>query len=231
MMHIRRSRDRGKGDYDWLKTRYSFSFANYYDPEFMGFRDLRVINEDVIAPKGGFPTHAHRDMEILTYVLKGALQHSDSMGNGSIIRPGEVQRMSAGTGVTHSEFNASNDEALHLLQIWIQPAARGLQPSYEQRDFSEARRGNLCLVASKDGRDGSVRLHQDASVYATVLPPGQEVVHSIGRDRHVWVQVIDGTLSINDAKLEAGDGVAISDEEQIAISAHTRAHALLFDLC
>lgn len=231
MIRIRRADARGHFDFRWLNTFHTFSFGDYYDPSFMGFRSLRVINEDFVRGGRGFPTHGHRDMEILTYILSGALEHRDSMGTGSIIRPGDVQRMSAGTGVTHSESNPSRDEAVHLLQIWILPAEQGLAPSYEQKAFTEdQKQGRLCLVASADGREGSVTVHQDASVYASVLSKDQEVVHSLPPGRHAWLQVARGEVALNGELLNQGDGAAISSEEQIAIRGREDSEVLLFDL-
>jgi quercetin 2,3-dioxygenase len=231
MLTIRRANDRGHADYGWLDTHYSFSFAGYYDPEHMGFRSLRVINDDVVGPGGGFDTHGHRDMEILTYVLDGALEHRDSMGNGSVIRPGEVQRMSAGTGVLHSEFNGSTAEPVHLLQIWILPERPGIAPGYEQKTFSDAdKRGRLRLVASRDGRDGSVTIHQDGDVYAGVLTAGDRVEHMLEPGRGAWVHVATGSATINGTPIRAGDGVAVEDEPTILLESGDRAEVLLFDL-
>jgi len=231
MITIRRSEDRGLAEHGWLTSQHTFSFADYYDPGHMGFRDLRVINEDWVAPGKGFPTHPHRDMEIITYVLDGALEHKDSMGNGSVIRPNEVQRMTAGTGVTHSEQNASRTEAVHLLQIWILPERGDLRPSYEQRLFSiDEKRGRLRLVASRDGREGSVTVHQDAALFASVLEPGQEVVHALARGRHAWVQVARGAVTVGDSALEEGDAAAVSDEAGVTIRAREPSEILLFDL-
>ena len=231
MIKIRKADARGHFDFRWLNTFHTFSFGDYYDPSFMGFRSLRVINEDFVRGGRGFPTHGHRDMEIITYILSGALEHRDSMGTGSIIRPGDVQRMSAGTGVTHSEANPSRDEAVHLLQIWILPAEQGLAPSYEQKAFSEEqKRGRLCLIASADGREDSVTVHQDASVYASVLSRDEEVVHALTPGRHAWLQVARGTVSLNSEALNQGDGAAISSEEQIAIRGREDSEVLLFDL-
>lgn len=197
----------------------------------MGFRSLRVINEDHVAPGEGFPPHGHRDMEILTYVLEGGLQHRDSMGNGSVIRPGDVQRMSAGTGVTHSEFNASKKEPVHLLQIWILPARRGIAPGYEEKHFSEAeRQGRLRLIASPDAAEGSVTVHQDARVYAGLLAPGASVKHPLGPGRHAWVQVARGKVRLGNEPLSAGDGVAVSDQANLILTAESSAEVLLFDL-
>jgi len=228
---VRRAAERGQGDHGWLLTRHTFSFADYYDPRFMGFRALRVINEDTVAPGAGFPTHAHRDMEIVSYVLEGALEHKDSLGTGSVIRPGDVQRMSAGTGVRHSEFNASRTDPVHFLQIWIEPAKTGIAPGYEQKAFSEAdKRGRLRLVASPDGAEGSLTIHQDARVYATVLAPGEAVTHRLAPRRHAWVQVTRGALTVGGEPLAQGDGAAISAEADVLIVGETDAEALLFDL-
>ena len=231
MIDIRRSEERGGGDFGWLKTQHSFSFDTYHDPRFMGFRSLRVINEDWVQAGHGFPMHPHRDMEIITYVLDGAIQHQDSMGNGSIIRPGDGQRMSAGTGVRHSEANASKTEAAHLLQIWILPDRRGHEPGYEQKAFPEAEKcGRLRLIASPDGVDGSVTIHQDAKLYASLLNPGQAVKHELGKGRHAWLQVARGAVELNGQSLNQGDGAAISDEPQLTVKATKDAEVLLFDL-
>jgi redox-sensitive bicupin YhaK (pirin superfamily) len=228
---IRPAKERGHAEHGWLDTWHTFSFADYYDPRFMGFRGLRVINEDFVAPGRGFPTHGHRDMEIIAYVLQGALQHRDSLGTGSVIRPGEVQRMSAGTGVRHSEANPSTTEPVHLLQIWIEPAKTGIEPGYEQKAFAdEDKRGRLRLVASPDGAEGSVTIHQDARVYATVLEPGRQVVHRLARGRHAWVHVARGSLTLNGERLAAGDGAAISAEASVTLVGEQSAEALLFDL-
>jgi len=231
MITIRKAKDRGHFDFGWLDTYHTFAFGDYYDPEFMGFRSLRVINEDRVAPRTGFPTHGHRDMEIITYVLEGALEHRDSMGNGSAIRPGEVQRMTAGSGVTHSEQNSSKTDAVHLLQIWIMPNARNLKPSYEQKTFSdEEKRGQMRLVASNDGRDGSVTINQDAAIYASVLEPRSEVVHQLGANRNAWIQVARGAITVNGSDLNQGDGAAVSAESAIAIAGREASEVLLFDL-
>jgi hypothetical protein len=230
---IRRAGDRGHFDFGWLDTNHTFSFGSYYDPRFMGFRSLRVINEDRVMPGEGFPTHPHRDMEIVTYVLEGAIEHKDSMGNGSVIRPGDVQRMSAGTGVTHSEFNHSKTEGVHFMQIWILPDAKGLAPGYEQKAFpEEEKRGKLRLVASRDGRDGSVTVAQDVRVYATVLDPGEEVALDVQAGRHAWVQVARGSADVNGKALAAGDGAATTGSGPLAIrgAAGGRAEVLVFDL-
>jgi redox-sensitive bicupin YhaK (pirin superfamily) len=231
MIAIRPAKERGHADHGWLDTWHTFSFADYYDRRFTGFRSLRVINEDFVAPGRGFPTHGHRDMEIITYVLEGALEHRDSLGTGSVIRPDEVQRMSAGTGVRHSEANPSAGEPLHLLQIWIEPSKAGIAPGYEQKTFADAdKRGRLRLVASPDGAEGSVTIHQDARVYATVLGHGQQVVHRLAPGRHAWLHVARGALTLNGPRLSQGDGAAISDETSLVLVGETDAEALLFDL-
>jgi quercetin 2,3-dioxygenase len=233
MIALRPGIERGHADHGWLNTYHSFSFADYYDPRHMGFRALRVINEDWVQPGRGFSTHSHHDMEIITYVLEGALSHKDSMGNASVIRPGEVQRMSAGTGVRHSEFNPSASEPVHLLQIWILPNERGLTPSYEQKTFSaEEKLGKLRLIASEDGRGDSVRIHQDASVFATLLPKGAHVVHQLESDRHAYVHVARGEVLLNSKPLRAGDGAALTSEkiELTGASNGDPAEVLLFDL-
>lgn len=231
MITIRKSEDRGHFDLGWLDTYHTFSFDQYYDPAHTHFRSLRVINEDRVSPNQGFPTHSHRDMEIITYILSGALEHRDSMGNGSVIRPGDVQRMTAGTGVSHSEFNPSESEAVHLLQIWILPKAHGLPPGYEEKAFAEEeRRGRLRLIASEDGREGSVAINQDAQVYATLLDAGQIVTHALQPNRHAWLQVARGTLRLNELELKQGDGAAISKESDFTIEAHDQAELLVFDL-
>ncbi|HYE97541.1 MAG TPA: pirin family protein [Planctomycetota bacterium] len=231
MIAIRKADERGHFDHGWLDTRHTFSFADYHDPRHMGFRVLRVINEDRVKPGQGFGTHGHRDMEILTVVLSGAIAHKDSLGSGEILRPGEVQRMTAGTGVTHSEFNPSTTEPLHLYQIWIFPNRKGLKPEYEQRAFpAEERRGRLRLVASPDGADGSLRIHQDARVYVSELSPGQTTSHGLGEGRHAWVQAARGTVELNGRRLDAGDGAAVSAESDLVLKGVTDAELLLFDL-
>ncbi len=231
MITIRPAAQRGFADHGWLKSRHTFSFAEYYHPEHMGFRGLRVINEDRVAPGKGFGTHSHRDMEIISYVLEGALEHKDSMGTSSIIRPGEVQRMSAGTGVTHSEFNASRSELVHFLQIWILPAKPGGKPGYEQKAFPEAeRKGKLRLVASPDGRDGSVTIRQDVSLYAALLRTGEALRHALEPGRHAWVHVARGQVELGGEQLEAGDAVAISDARGLELSGRDGSEVLLFDL-
>ena len=231
MITIRKSEDRGHFDFGWLDTYHTVSFDQYYDPAHTHWRSLRVINEDRVQPAHGFPTHSHRDMEIITYILSGALEHRDSMGNGSVIRPGDVQRMSAGSGVSHSEFNPSEVEPVHLLQIWILPRSHGLPPSYEEKHFSDAeRRGRLRLIASSDGRDGSVTIHQETQVYATVLDAGQTAVHALDGNRYAWVQVARGTIRLLEVELKQGDGAAVSRESELVITAHDQAEVLLFDL-
>ncbi len=231
MITVRRAGERGHADHGWLDTRHTFSFASYHDPAHMGFRALRVINEDRVAPGTGFGAHSHRDMEIITYVLEGGLAHKDSMGNGSVIRPGNVQRMSAGTGVTHSEFNASESEPVHFLQIWILPERAGLRPSYEEKPFTrEEKRGVLRLIASPDGRDGAATLRQDARVHASVLEPGGRITHRLAPGRHAWLHVVSGALALGDLALAGGDGVAISDEPALSLTATAPSELLLFDL-
>ncbi len=232
MITVRKAGDRGHFDHGWLDTKHTFSFAGYQDPEHMGFRALRVINEDRVKPGEGFGTHGHRDMEILSYVLGGALAHKDSTGGGGVLRPGEVQRMSAGTGVMHSEFNGSREEEVHFLQIWIIPDRAGYAPSYEQKDYPEAeRRGKLRLVASPDGAEGSTTIHQDARVYATLIGPGERVRHALAPGRRGWVQVARGQLTVNGRTLSAGDGAALSDEDAIALEGQAAtSEALVFDL-
>jgi redox-sensitive bicupin YhaK (pirin superfamily) len=228
---VRPSAERGHVDHGWLDTRHTFSFADYHHPAWMGFRTLRVLNEDRVQPGRGFPTHAHRDMEIVSYVLEGALEHRDSLGNGSVIRPGDVQRMTAGTGVRHSEYNPSATEAVHFLQVWIIPARTGLPPGYEQKTFPEAdRRGRLLVVASPDGRDGSVTIHQDATIHACLLEPDGTLVYRPAPGRHAWLQVARGGVRLNDRTLAQGDGAAASDERRLAIEAAGSAEILLFDL-
>jgi len=231
MILIRKSDARGHANHGWLDSRFTFSFADYYDPQYIHFRTLRVMNDDHIAAGAGFPTHPHRDMEIVTFVLEGALEHRDSMGNGSVIRPGDVQYMSAGTGVTHSEFNASKTETVHLYQIWMFPDQKGYQPTYGQKHFAEAdKRGKLRLVVSPDGREGSVKIRQDNELYATVLAPGETVQHALKPERHAYVQVARGSVTLNGQPLETGDGAAISDEQSINLAGVQDAEVLLFDL-
>ncbi len=230
MIQIRKAEERGHFNHGWLDTYHTFSFADYYDPLFMGFRSLRVINEDRVRPNRGFGTHSHRDMEIVTYVLEGALEHRDSMGTGSIIRPGEVQRMSAGTGVLHSEMNPSRDQAVHLLQIWILPDRRSLKPEYEQKTFPpEERKGKLRLVASHDGQDGSLTIHQDAKLFAATLTDGQTITYDMPAGRYGWLQVARGAVDVNGQELRAGDGAAIEGERTLTLRGRD-AEVLLFDL-
>jgi hypothetical protein len=231
-MIVRRPSDaRGLADHGWLKSRHTFSFADYYDPDHMGFRGLRVINEDRVEPGRGFGAHQHRDMEILSYVLEGELGHRDSMGTGSVIRPGDVQRMSAGTGVTHSEMNPSPVSPVHFFQIWLLPAERGIAPGYEQKTFAPAeKQGRLRLVAAGDGRDGAITVHADADLYAGLLAAGDAVRLELRPGRHAWVQVASGGVSVNGWALEAGDGAAVSDEAALAITAASDAEILVFDL-
>jgi len=230
MKTIRKANQRGHAEHGWLDTYHTFSFADYYDPNWMGFRALRVINDDLVMPAKGFGTHPHRDMEIITYVLSGALQHKDSMGNGRIIRPGEVQYMAAGTGVQHSEFNPSKDEAVHFLQIWIMPESKGLLPRYAEKSLASEPTGRFNLVASKTGREGSLAINQDADLYIAKLSPGNETTHTLKPDRHAWLQVAEGEVKLNDDTLKAGDGVAVSGELQVQLVAEKPSQVLLFDL-
>ncbi len=232
MMTLRPAKERGAANFGWLDSRHTFSFGNYYDPSHMGFSTLRVINEDKVLPSQGFSTHGHRDMEIVTYVLQGALEHKDSIGNGSTIRPGDVQRMSAGTGILHSEYNASDTDPVHLLQIWILPDTRGLEPSYEQVHIpKEERQGNLRLIGSRDGRDGSVTIHQDVNLYAAALGMEDEVQYDGAAGRSLWIQVARGAISINGQALTAGDGMAIAHESQLTfVSQSEDSDILIFDL-
>jgi redox-sensitive bicupin YhaK (pirin superfamily) len=231
MLTIRQSNQRGHFNHGWLNTYHTFSFDQYYDPRYMGFRSLRVINEDFVASGRGFPKHGHRDMEIITYILEGALKHEDSMGNGSVIQPGDVQRMTAGTGVRHSEFNGSADEPVHLLQIWIIPNADNLPPSYEQKAFTvDERQNQLRLIASSDGRDGSVTVNQDVSLFASILEAGKSVEHPIDSKRYGWLQVARGAVDVNGEQANQGDGVVIVAESSLTIRASEPAEVLLFDL-
>ncbi|MBM3582174.1 MAG: pirin family protein [Alphaproteobacteria bacterium] len=231
MITIRPSHERGSGDYGWLAAKYTFSFADYQDPAHMGFRALRVINEDWVKPGMGFKTHGHSDMEIVTYVLSGAIAHKDSLGNGSTIRPGDVQRMSAGTGILHSEFNPSDTEPEHHLQIWLLPERTGLMPGYEQKKFPIAEQtDHLHLIASRDARLGSVTIHQDADIYACRLSPGGRVSSALAPGRHAWIQAARGAVEVNGVTLRAGDGAAISDEDEIDIRSRDGGEFLLFDL-
>jgi redox-sensitive bicupin YhaK (pirin superfamily) len=231
MLTIRQADERGHADHGWLNSYHTFSFANYYDPKHMGFRALRVINEDRVQPGQGFGTHPHQDMEIISYVLEGGLEHKDSMGTGSVIRPGDVQRMSAGTGVTHSEFNTSKSELVHFLQIWLLPGKNGIQPSYEQKAFpSDQKQGRLRLVASPDGRDGSVTIHTDASLYAGLFGPGERGSLELATGRHGWVHIARGSARINGRELNAGDAVALSQEPSVAVEGVDASEVLVFDL-
>jgi redox-sensitive bicupin YhaK (pirin superfamily) len=231
MNQVRKAAERGHFDHGWLDTYHTFSFGNFYDPAHMGFRSLRVINDDRVAPGQGFGMHGHRDMEIVTYVLDGALQHRDSMGNGSILRAGELQRMTAGTGVRHSEFNPSDMEWVHLYQIWLLPQRKGMEPSYEQMAVGEEdRRGRFRLVASPDGVDGSLTIHQDARLYLAFLSPGEGISHEINRGRAAWLQVLRGSANVLGHDLAAGDGVAVTDENAISVHAAAPSEVLLFDL-
>ena len=231
MITIRKAEERAHFDFGWLNTYHSFSFGEYYDSKHTRFRTLRVINEDFVQPGHGFPTHGHRDMEIVTYILQGALEHRDSMGTGSVIRRGDAQRMSAGTGVTHSEANPSRDEPVHLLQIWILPREQDLPPEYEEKKFSDdEKRNKLRLIVSPDGSDGSVKIHQDAKIFASLLDERQEVVHSLEDGRSAWLQVAAGSVRLNDVVLKEGDGAAVSEESNLRITAQGPAEVLLFDL-
>ena len=230
MITIRKAEDRGHANHGWLDAHHSFSFAGYYDPRWMGFRTLRVLNDDTILGGGGFGTHPHRDMEIITYIVSGALEHKDSMGNGRVIRTGEVQYMAAGTGVQHSEFNHSDTVPAHLLQIWIVPDQKGAKPNYAERSLATAATGKLHLVASKTGRDQSIAINQDADLYLARLNPGESVSHTLAPDRHAWVQVAAGDISLNGLPLKAGDGAAISGENELKLVGTQPAQVLLFSL-
>lgn len=231
MLTLRRSADRGYFDHGWLQTFHTFSFGDYYDPDHTQFGALRVMNEDTVAPGQGFGMHGHSDMEIVTYVLEGALQHRDSLGNGEVLRPGEFQRMTAGSGVRHSEFNPSATEPVHLYQIWLLPDARGLTPEYEQKPFpEEGRRGKWQQVASKDGADGSLRIHQDARLFLATLDPGQSLNYTLAEGRSAWLQTLRGDVVLNGTRLTAGDGAALREEPSLAVSADKKAEVLLFDL-
>jgi redox-sensitive bicupin YhaK (pirin superfamily) len=231
MLEIRRSADRGRADHGWLKSFHTFSFADYYDPEWMGYGPLRVINDDRVAPGEGFGKHGHRDMEILTYILAGALEHRDSMGNGSVIRPGDVQRMSAGTGVTHSEFNPSATEEVHFLQIWLLPEALRLPPGYEQKHFTAAdKRGRLRLIAAHDAADGAVVIHQQARVYAGLLDGAERTEFRVAEGRRAWLQIARGALSVDDVRLAAGDGARTPGPAQLTLHGGADAEVLVFDL-
>jgi redox-sensitive bicupin YhaK (pirin superfamily) len=231
MLSLRRSEDRGHADHGWLDSRHTFSFADYYDPAEMGYSVLRVINDDRVAPGGGFATHGHRDMEIVTYVLDGALEHKDSMGNGSVIRPGDVQRMSAGRGVRHSEYNPSREEAVHFLQIWIEPDVKGIEPGYEQKHFAVPERsGRLRLIASPDGAEGSVTIHQDARIYATLLNGTDVLSHVLASSRRAYVHVARGEVMVNGERLREGDGAKIAGADAVKFEQGKAAEVLLFDL-
>ena len=231
MLTVRKAEDRGHANHGWLNSYHSFSFANYYDPQHMGFRSLRVINEDMVAPAKGFPTHPHRDMEIITYVVSGAVAHKDSIGNTEQVGASGVQRFSAGTGITHSEFNPSKTEGLHLLQIWLLPEQQGITPSYEQKEFPTAtKRGQWRAIANREATDGAVKLHQDAAIYATILEPGEQLTYTLQADRHAWVQIVQGEVTLNGTTLDKGDAAAISNETKLAFEASTDAEILLFDL-
>ncbi len=231
MIQVRPSSERGHFNHGWLDTYHTFSFARYHDPRYMNFRQLRVLNEDRVQPGSGFDTHEHWNMEILTVVLSGALEHRDSLGNGSVIRPGEIQRMTAGTGIEHSEFNHSAEEVVHFLQIWMLPERQNLQPSYEQRTFStEERQGTLRLVASADGSADSLTVHQDLRVFTSLLAPEQEVTHTLSAGRHAWLQILRGQVTLNGHALTCGDGASASDESSLRIAATDAAEILLIDL-
>jgi redox-sensitive bicupin YhaK (pirin superfamily) len=231
MITIRAAEERGIANMGWLNSKHTFSFGHYYDPQHMGFASLRVINEDRVKPGAGFGTHGHQDMEIISYVLDGALEHKDSIGTGSVIRPGDVQRMTAGTGIRHSEYNHSASDPVHFLQIWIMPEQNGLAPGYEQKAFTEEeRRSRLRLIGSRDGRDGSVLIHQDVDLYGTLLDAGDEVAHAVAANRKIWVQVARGAVQVNGQTLNQGDGAALSDIGQVILSATETAEVLLFDM-
>ena len=231
MIQIRKSKDRGHANHGWLESYHTFSFADYIDPKHRHFGHLRVINEDWVQPGEGFDEHPHEDMEIITYVLEGELEHKDSMGNGSIIRPGDVQRMSAGTGILHSEFNHSKKTTLHLLQIWIFPEEKGITPGYEQKNFPLSEKTNqLRLIVSKDGESGSIQIHQDAKIYCTLLDQGKSLAHPLDKDRKAWLQVASGEILLNQMELKSGDGAAISSESLLEIKALTKAEIIVFDL-
>ena len=230
MIIIRKAEERGHANHGWLDTHFTFSFADYFDPQHMGFRALRVINDDTIAGGGGFSEHPHRDMEIITYVLSGALEHKDSMGNGRIIRPGEFQYMAAGTGVTHSEFNPSPNEPVHLLQTWILPDRKGMKPTYAEKSFAKAAPGKLHLAASKSGRDGSIPINQDADVFVGKLGAGDKISHALKPGRHAWLHVAEGEMELNGLPLKAGDGAALSGEISVQLAGKSAAQVILFDL-
>lgn len=231
MLALRPAHERGHVDHGWLKTYHTFSFSAYHDPRYMRFRSLRVMNEDFVAPGRGFGAHPHDNMEIVTYVLAGALEHKDSLGHGQVLRPGELQRMTAGTGITHSEFNPSHDQPVHLYQIWLFPERRGLEPSYEQKRFSDEERHNrLRLVASRDAAEGSLLIHQDVRIYLATLDASCAINYGLADGRHAWVQVLDGDVELNRRALSTGDGAALSEEPQVSIAAQSAAEIMLFDL-
>jgi quercetin 2,3-dioxygenase len=230
MITLRKANDRGHAEHGWLDTYHTFSFADYYDPQWMGFRSLRVINDDVVLPHGGFGQHPHRDMEIVTYILSGSLAHQDSMGNGRVIVPGEFQYMAAGTGILHSEQNPSGTEAVHLLQIWIVPDEKGVQPRYAEKSMKDAASGQLHLVASKTGREGSMTIHQDADLWLARLEAGQSVAHSLTTGRHAWMHVAEGEVTLNGQTLGSGDAAAVSDETSLQVAGVKPSQVLLFDL-
>jgi redox-sensitive bicupin YhaK (pirin superfamily) len=231
VIQVRKAKARGHADHGWLDTYHTFSFSTYQDPAHTSFRSLRVMNEDVVAPGRGFGTHPHRDMEIVTYVLAGALEHKDSMGNGEVLRPGEFQRMSAGTGITHSEFNPSSDDPVHLYQIWLLPERTGIEPSYEQKRFAEEeRRNRLRVVASRDAADGSLLIHQDARIFLSTLEEGRTVTHQLDQGRHAWLQVLRGAVTLNGQPLATSDGAAVSEEAELEVVASETAEIMLFDL-
>lgn len=231
MINIRHSQDRGHANHGWLESQHTFSFAGYYDPANMGFRDLRVINEDRVAPASGFPTHPHRDMEIITYVIEGALEHKDSMGNGSVIRKGDIQRMSAGRGITHSEFNHSSSEPVHFLQIWVLTEKPGIEPSYEQKRFVDTAIANqLNLIAAKDAEGNAIHVNQDVEIYAAKLESGHDIEWLPDPQRHYWIQLIEGEIAVNGDRLSTGDGAAISRESKVLIEASKNSEFLLFNL-
>ncbi len=230
MMKLRKANERGHAEHGWLDTYHSFSFADYYDPQWMGFRSLRVINDDLVMPGMGFGTHPHRDMEIITYILSGSLEHKDSMGNGRVIRTGEVQYMSAGSGVQHSEFNPSKDEAVHLLQIWIEPDRKGVAPRYAEKSMAKAPTGALRLITSKTGRDNSIAIHQDADLWLGKFNAGDHATHKLAKGRNAWVHLAEGEVSLNGKTLQVGDAAAISDEGALELNAAKPSQVLLFDL-
>ncbi|MGB3510032.1 MAG: pirin family protein [Microcoleaceae cyanobacterium] len=231
MISLRKAQARGHANHGWLNTYHTFSFANYFDPQHMGFRSLRVINEDTVSPRQGFGTHGHRDMEIITYVLEGGLEHKDSVGNGAVLHPGEVQHISAGTGIMHSEYNHSKSEPVHFLQIWLLPDTKGLKPSYGQRAFDlRQNSGKLTLVAAKDGRNGALKVNQDVNLFAGILKKSDQISYSLPSNRHGWIQVARGEINLNGLFLEVGDGAALSDVNDVSIEANSDAEILLFDL-